>query len=268
MEIVTNTIGEAHNEVVKAIMEDGAEQRIEVEPGKFMLTWEYPEPVMIIVRHPNRDPLKSEASLFGERFMEQYANDILTITKDNPVALAKRERVEGFEYTYPDRLFDYPKIDCFYDGEFGAGKYNLGNGDGNGMNQIQYVIEELTRSPQSRRAIAITWVPELDEKSHEPPCLQFAHFLLRKGVPAFEQRPDYLYLSGRFPFRSHDMLSGYGANAIGLLGLMKHVASKLSDNLKVPIAIGNLVTVSSSAHIYCEAQSEELRAFKKVLRIS
>jgi thymidylate synthase len=268
MEIVTQTIGEAHNAVVKAIIEDGAEQKIEVEPGKFMLTWEYPEPVTIIVRHPNRNPMKSDASLFGERFMEQYAKDILVITRDNPVALAKQERGDGFEYTYPDRLFDYPTNDCFYDGEFGAGRYMLGNGDGEGINQIDYVIRELTKSPQSRRAIAITWVPELDEGSQKPPCLQFAHFLIRKGVPAFNQRPDYLYLSGRFPFRSHDMLSGYGANAIGLLGLMKYVTSKLSDNLKEPIAIGNLVTFSSSAHIYCESQSEELRAFKRVLRIS
>lgn len=264
MEIVKDSIADAHDAVVRAIIEDGAEQKIEVEPGRWMVTWEYPEPIMIIVRHPSKPPLKSKASLFGNGFIEQYKKDILTITsKKGMTEMMKRENGTGFKYTYPDRLFDYPRgISDFDEGDIN------GNGNGAGIDQIGAAIAELVNSPQSRRANAITWVPELDIGSTDPPCLQFTHFMVRRGIPDFNQDPTELYLTGRFPFRSHDMMSGYGANAIALLGLMEYVAGKVGTGLGKKIYIGNLITFSSSAHIYCEAQSQELREFKKVLRIS
>jgi len=258
MEIIAETLSKAHEQAIQAILEDGPEQRIETEPGKFMLTWELPEPLLIIVKHPQQEPQASKALGFGPGFINQYKKDLLTIKRD-------REAGKDFEYTYADRLFDYPLLV----GDNSPQSYHYsGNGDGNGTDQIQRLIDKLCDSPQTRRALAITWVPLLDISSVEPPCLQFVHFMLRKGVPANEEDPQQLYLSMLATFRSHDILSGWGANTLALLGLQGYVADKLTRRLNEFIYVGKLATLSSSAHIYCEAQSSDLREFKKVLRIS
>jgi thymidylate synthase len=244
MEIIADCIAEAHEKIVDAIIEEGAFQSIETEPGKFMNTWELTDPLMLIVRHPNEGQLSSDACEFGEKFIAQYKQDMITVQN------------RGFKYEYPARLFDYPKRK-----ETNGRVWHIGGGDRLGYNQIAEIIEKLTESPTNRRALAITWVPEIDGDAVEPPCLQFTHFLIRRGVVDHGQDPNVWYLSGRFPFRSHDMLSGYPANAIGLLGLMQYVATQVQENIFAEIRIGSLITWSSSAHIYCDAQSKLLSTF-------
>jgi thymidylate synthase (methanogen type) len=250
MEIISQCIAEAHERVVDAIIDEGVLTSIEVEPGKVMNTWELADPVMIIVRHPDEGQLVSEACEFGDGFIAQYKKDMCTVQK------------RGFVYEYPARLFDYPWI-TYEMNELDSTPYTEihGNGNGDGFDQIAKIIEKLTGNPTNRRALAITWVPELDANAIEPPCLQFTHFLIRKGIVAYGQNPFAWYLSGRFPFRSHDMLSGYPANAIGLLGLMEYVAAGVSKNTGYDVRIGSLITWSSSAHIYCDAQSKLLSVF-------
>jgi thymidylate synthase len=257
MEIVAQCIAEAHERVCDAIIEEGAFTSIETEPGKWMNTWELTDPVMLIVRNPESEPRKSEACDFGDKFIRQYMNDILNVKQ------------RGFVYEYPNRLFDYPWFETGTN-EIDSMPYSEphGNGNGEGIDQIAKIIEKLTNNPTNRRSLAITWVPELDADAVEPPCLQFTHFLMRKGVVAHGQDPDVWYLSGRFPFRSHDMLSGYSANALGLLGLMDYVMHEVYYNMMendiengknvTDVRIGSLITWSSSAHIYCDAQSKEL----------
>jgi thymidylate synthase len=252
MEIIAQHISEAHERIVDAIVDEGALTSIEVEPGKWMNTWELTDPVMIIVRHPNEGKQISAACEFGDGFIAQYKKDMCTVQN------------RGFVYEYPIRLFDYPiyKIEASdYPSKSSSDPIMWGNGNGTGYNQIAKIIEKLTGNPTNRRALAITWNPLLDADAIEPPCLQFTHFLIRKGVVAHGQDPAIWYLSGRFPFRSHDMLSGYSANAIGLLGLMEYVASRVALNLGVEVRIGSLITWSSSAHIYCDAQSNLLSEF-------
>lgn len=246
MEIVAQCIAEAHERVVDAIINEGAYTSIQVEPGKWMNTWELTDPVMIIVRHPDEGQLVSESCEFGDGFIAQYKKDMCTVQK------------RGFVYEYPARLFDHPVVRA-HDEDLLPWRY--GDGDGKGFDQIANIIEKITGEPTTRRALAITWVPELDANAVEPPCLQFTHFLMRKGVVAHGQDPTVWYLSGRFPFRSHDMLSGYSANAIGLLGLMEYVAHGVSMNIGCEVRLGSLITWSSSAHIYCDAQSKRLSVF-------
>lgn len=260
VEIERNTIGEAHSEVVRLIIEEGIEQTIETEPGKFMKTWEYPDPVAIVIRNPNGFPRMSPGSLHGEKFVDQYRKNLLTITCNDPIEWRKRQNGVGFTYTYADRLMDAPVWD-----DHGV---MHGNGDGFGIDQIAAIVAELSRSPNSRRGNAVTWCPRLDIGSVEPPCLQVAHFMLRDGLKHLNQNPNEKYLSGRFILRSNDMMSAYGSNANGFCGLMMYVAGALSKALGSIVDIGCLYTYSSSAHIYCESQSDDLRSFKKYLRVA
>lgn len=289
MEIDVDTIARAHEFVVKALIEDGEEQDIETHPGKFEKTWEHHEPIMIIVRSPDMQPMVSDACMFGEKSMEKYSEDFTRLTPP-------RADGRGAVYTYANRLFDYPTTTCYADHTGFIEQHLIGNGIGNGLNQIDQITNRLSKNPESRRANAITWVPTIDGISNEPPCLQFAHFMLRnckyvwekldpkdiraprtprefvrmhdlKRVHVMEDGIKY-YLHARFPFRSHDMLSGYGANAVGLHSLMACVAQELHKRTGWDIDVGSLTTFSSSAHLYWTRDDRELSEFKKLLRIS
>jgi thymidylate synthase len=128
-----------------------------------------------------------------------------------------------------------------------------GNGYGHGINQIDQIVSRLLKNPESRRGNAITWIPSVDGfASHDQPCLQVVHFLLRDNT-----------LNLRCFFRSHDMLGGAGANWVGLTGLMELVASKLVCNgMKDTLRIGSLTTCSSSAHLYWKRDQKDLDDFK------
>ena len=273
MEIVEQSIGAAHNSVMREILNDGVFKQIEVEPGKWMDTWEYPEPITTIVKRPLLPPFASDALPYGPGFLEQYRKDMITVTHSTE---------EGFRYTYPRRLFDYPVKKNMGHYDFGGNdRYvDAGNGDGMGFDQIQALVNKLVKNPESRRALAITWVPTIDAEAVEPPCLQFVHIIVRDNLSLYnEQFPgaiakyeDVMHgpwcLSLRAAFRSHDMLLGAGPNWVALSGLQAHIATMLSRQVGQPIGVDQMVTFSSNAHIYVKAQSDEIKAFKKVLRIS
>jgi thymidylate synthase len=242
MLIDEDTIAVAHEKTVATIMKTCREIDIETSPGKWEKTWEYPDAVMVIIRHPQKEPQVSEACNFGPGFIAQYKNDLchLKLRSEYPTD-------EAPVYTYPWRLMDYPRPDD--DGDL------VGNGDGQGINQIDQIVRRLVGNPESRRGNAITWVPEIDgEAIEDQPCLQMAHFVIREGG-----------LHGRFAFRSHDMLGGAGANWVGLTGLMELVAQRIGKVTGSPPDIGTLTTFSSSAHLYWVRDWDDLRDFKKLL---
>jgi thymidylate synthase (methanogen type) len=264
MEIVADTIAEAHEKVVKAIIESGPGIDIETSPGKWEKTWEYPEQIQIIVRHPDRQPQRSSALAFGELSCQEYRKELVCITPP---------KEEGFQYTYANRLFDYPVRDADMV-SFGGGPCPVvkvrGNGKGDGFNQIHRgVLDRLIGNQESRRALAITWVPEEDALAvKDQPCLQFVHFLIRNGQIDDGNDPEKKYLHMRAPFRSHDMNGGYGPNAIALEGLMEYVRDEYVNATGISVEIGTLTTTSSSAHLYWKRDASDLQAFKKVLGIS
>jgi thymidylate synthase len=294
MEIDVDTIARAHEYVVKEIIENGEQQDIETHPGKFEKTWEYHDPITIIVRTPQKPPMTSEACMFGEKSMAKYSEDFTRLTPP---------RADGMDavYTYARRLFDYPLRAYFDSDHFNGYKY-VGNGEMDifgkrrGVDQIAQIIDRLSKNKESRRANAITWVPEIDGISNEPPCMQFTHFMIRncryvwerldsknliepRNARAFLRSHDLErvnaenekcdgYLHARFPFRSHDMLSGYGANAVGLTSLMQYVSEQLGKKTGWDIRLGSLTTFSSNAHLYWVRDDREMSKFKKRLDIS
>lgn len=123
----------------------------------------------------------------------------------------------GFEYTYGERLRRYPEV--------------LHNGE---IDQIVHCIKKL-RCPSTRRAVAITWVPDWDTKSEDVPCLIVLEFFVRKGK---------LHLTAFF--RSHDIKRAWPANVYGLGQLMEYMVNGSS------IEVGSLTTISASAHVYMD----------------
>ncbi|MDD1723661.1 MAG: hypothetical protein LUQ07_00880, partial [Methanospirillum sp.] len=170
------SIGEAHEDVIKEITRR-CEERVRItEDGEY--TWDPEEPVCIHVDNPFSEPMRSGASLFGEKFSEQYQSSLYTVTP-------RRNDGTDAVYTYGNRLRDYPRPDItFASPETGFARKILNNlfgkmgyipagssggitwkGDGNlgGIDQIeQSIIQRLVQNQESRRAIAITWFPVRD----------------------------------------------------------------------------------------------------------
>jgi thymidylate synthase len=180
------SIGTAHEQVVKMILEKGWVLRTEDDEA----TIEFEE-VAMQVDTPLAEPRVSPHSRFQQRFVEQYARDLLQGSN------------ASFEYDYHGRLFDW-----------GEGLTSQGNEVH--VDQIAYIVDKLRQSGNSRRAIGITWNPVIDEKLDDCPCLQLVQCVLRDGA-----------LRMRVVFRSNDMLTAAGANMYALVQLQKFIADQL-----------------------------------------
>jgi thymidylate synthase len=267
--ITRRSIGEAHEEVIRVIIErsNGNVRVTEDEE----ITYDPEEPVCIHIEEPFSEPMRSSASLFGERFSEQYQASLYTITP-------RREDGTDAVYTYGNRLRDYPhpvqemgmesqpgilrKITDPVFRKLGylpaSGIMTLswkGDGRTGGIDQIQRsLINRLIENPNSRRAIAITWVPEFDISRDEPPCLQIIQCIITR-----ENKLNLVCL-----FRSNDMLSAWGQNAYGLAHLQRYIIDGINSGRKrgsPEISQGWLETISVSAHMYFKRDQLELMQF-------
>ena len=264
MEIDQETMGEVHEIAMASIMNDRRTRSIDIEtePGKWEKTWEFPDVVTLIVRKPLKDPQASPAANvgYGPGFVAKYKGDLshLKLRSDYP-------RGNSPIYTYPWRIFDYPKTEPDWE-------CSVGNGDGRGVNQVEQIVTRLLKNPESRRCMIVTWDPEIDGVAEaDQPCLQSIHTLIR--LPNKEEiRLGYgtegIYqLHIRCFFRSHDYRGGVGNNMVGLAGFMEMLVQNLLERgfPLQPLEVGSLTIMSSSAHIYWERDSDDLKKFKEMM---
>lgn len=155
--------------------------------------------LMVVIEDPYTARIPEDTAWNEER-LEEYAKQLIS-----------GENALDFEYTYGERLRNWK-------GE---------------VDQIEYVIEKLKKNKTSRRATAVTWIPGVDTKADEVPCMILDDFKLRE---------DQVHLTALF--RSHDFGGAYPANLYGLSKLLEYVAERLG------VKPGKITTVSISAHIY------------------
>ncbi|MFA5103385.1 MAG: thymidylate synthase, partial [Candidatus Thermoplasmatota archaeon] len=188
------SLGRAHELAVGLILRNGVERKTENNE----LTLELDQ-MNIEVATPFASPMRSPHARGGDAMFFEYANQILKGTS------------AIFEYDYHSRLFDW-------------------NGD---VNQIAAIIEKLRDHPESRRAMGITWIPPIDVKRNDVPCLQFVQCVMRYGK-----------MDMHVVFRSNDMLSAGGHNMYGLVNLQRHI----TDEIGVPV--GTYYHTSIVPHVY------------------
>lgn len=217
MEIKVSTIASAHERIVKSIIEQGRFRKTEDNE----LTYELKTPSTIIIESPLSQPRTSQYSSLSEKFMKEYSRQLME-GSDNK-----------FDYTYNERLFKYKK-EC------------MGLIDRN--NQINFIINKLKSTPESRRAIAIIGNPFTDQDMKSMPCLQLMQCHISDNK-----------LHMNVVFRSNDMLSAFGHNAYALTDLQQHIANEL----KIPI--GTYVHISLNPHVYYKRDQYELEKFAKGL---
>jgi thymidylate synthase len=177
------------------------------------------ETVCIHINNPlkNHDKLINVSCQGKQSFNSYYEQLVLGlhIKKDDPDDEAT--------YTYHGRLFEY-----------GVGT----DLDSYNVNQIRYIIEKLTESKNSRRAVAVTWQPGKDLFSHDPPCMDFLKFSIKK---------DRLCLT--VVFRSHDVLKAWPQNVYAISRLQEYVTNKIG------VGIGWLEIISLDPHVYIKGDA-------------
>lgn len=204
--IKSSSIGRLHELAVAHIKKYGYE--IVTEDGEHTLE---SEPLALVCSTPFDAYRISTCSSLRKTFMDEYANKLIN----------GYSTYSTFEYDYHSRLFDYA-----------------------GVNQIDYIVSKLREHPESRRAQAITWMPDRDTSVKDVPCLQYIQCSIRNDV-----------LDMSVMFRSNDMLLAFGSNAYALTMLQDTIAEQLD------VGIGTYTHISMIPHIYDIRDSDELKRY-------
>lgn len=216
--IKVRTVSEAWEKAVLKCWEEGLETPTEYgEKSREILG------LLVVVEEPFGNPRihKGDLHVAMKGSLQKYIDEVLEGTLDWAVREGK------IHYTYHERLFSYPP---------------------NGINQIGYIVDKLSKSIFSRRAQAITWVPEKDMWADSPPCLQRVWCTVRDGN-----------LIMHTTWRSRDIFRAMHMNMLAMTELQRRIAEKLNVN------VGAYVDFSNSAHLY-EKSYGDVERFISVLK--
>jgi thymidylate synthase len=130
-------------------------------------------------------------------------------------------------YTYHQRLFAYPAS------------------DGRTIDQVRRMLERLAKDPISRRATAITFVPEIDQYiKGDLPCLQ------RIALRCTEEAQGGLRLHMHTHWRSRDLFNAAADNILAMTFWQREWADELSRMTGRPVRVGRYKDFADSLHIY------------------
>ena len=164
----------------------------------------------MVVDAPLEEPLVSRLTIGGFYELQQYVMEVLDGILDFKINDSKN----AWEYTYHDRMKNYLLADkCF--------------------NQLQFIIDELKQTPDSRRAVMDIRDNKIDPFNSHPACLQHMQFLVRDGQ-----------LHMKLLMRSNDAVQATFMNAFAFVMLQK----KIADALGLPV--GTYVHRANSFHCY------------------
>ncbi len=172
--------------------------------------------LIVKVENPFFEPMISNLAPYGSQMFDAYVDQLLNGTKND------------FDYDYHTRLYQY--------------KWYSDWGCEFEVDQVDAMIKKLIKQQNTRRAVAITWIPEEDNDRKDCPCLQYIQFLIRDGK-----------LQMKVLFRSNDILLAMHANMYALVHLQKYVA----DQLGLPV--GSHTHMVTVPHIYVKRDASELK---------
>ena len=161
----------------------------------------------MVIDSPLCEPMISRLYIGGFRELQQYVMEVLDGILDFKINASEN----AWEYTYHNRITAYPK----------------------NFNQLDFVIQELKRSPDSRRAVIDIRDNSIDPFVPHPACLQHMQFLIRDNK-----------LHMKCLMRSNDAPEATFMNAFAFILLQKRVAFKLG------IEMGSYTHRANSFHCY------------------
>ncbi len=235
----------AWEKAVLAVCEHGVEVRTEYDkpddPPSLDAT------VMVEVRRPLSEPRIHKNFPGGPTDLETYRQEVVDGIHDHWI----NPREGKWTYTYHRRLFAYRPVADLMSPDEGPQLPPV--------DQVQYMIEKLAAVPFSRRAQAITWIPQCDPGTDDPPCLQRVWArLLPATRPAGEPAQEGYTLDLNTHWRSRDLLLAWFMNVFALTDLQRQMAERIAERIGAPVGCGRYVDISDSLHIYGRYRDERL----------
>ena len=135
----------------------------------------------VYVEEPVAEPRISKLIIGGPYDLQRYVMELIDGILDFKINA-------GWDYTYHDRFAKY----------------------------LPFVLEELKRNRESRRAVISIRDNEVDSRSNDPACMQSLQFFIR------DSKLDCMVL-----FRSNDLPEAFFFNAFGLIMLQEKIAGEL-----------------------------------------
>jgi thymidylate synthase len=187
--------------------------------------------MIITVQNPLEDPMIHRDFPGGLEDLQEYVMEVLDGIKDHWVRDPNNPNDTRWEYTYHARLTSY-----------------------DGLNQLDNMVQQLAKTPYTRRAQAITWKVKEDNDCYDPPCMQSIWARITD---------DYLNMNVRF--RSNDAYKAAFMNIYAFVGLQERLAWQLSEMMGREIKVGRYCHMADSYHIYGSVLEEFKGRFLKSL---
>jgi thymidylate synthase len=245
--ITADCLPEAWEKAVLAVWDKGLEVRTQYDkpedpPSKDAT-------VVITVTDPFNEPRIHKNFPGGPEELESYRLEVVSGIHDHWIDPAAGK----WTYTYHERLFSYCPVEDIRNVE-SLKPFRK-------VNQIQYIIDYLSRAGHSRRAQAITWMPTADPQTDDPPCLQRIWCrLVRRG----HNEASELSLNMNTHWRSRDLYKAWFMNVYALTDLQRIIAEGIAKNRGEPVGVGRYVDISDSLHIYGSYFDEVAPEIKKM----
>jgi len=228
--IIADCLPEAWEKAVLAVWDKGFD--VETQYDKPEDPPSKDATVMVTITDPFNEPRIHKNFPGGPEELESYRQEVINGIHDHWIDPAAGK----WTYTYHERLFSYCPVE------------DIRNADSpkpfRKVNQIQYIIDYLSRAGHSRRAQAITWMPTADPVTDDPPCLQ------RIWCRLVANQGNRLSLNMNTHWRSRDLYKAWFMNVYALTDLQRIIAEGIAKNRGEPVSVGRYVDISDSLHIY------------------
>jgi thymidylate synthase len=240
LSIVANSLPEAWEKALLAVWDKGLEIKTQYDrpgdpPSKDAT-------VMVTVTNPFAEPRIHKNFPGGPEELEAYRQEVVDGIHDHWIDPAAGK----WTYTYHERLFAYSPVEDI--------RNPKAKKPFKAVNQIQYIIDALSKVTHTRRAQAITWMPTADPATDDPPCLQriWCRLVADGADPSRRGRAEAggFILNMNTHWRSRDLYKAWFMNVYALTDLQRTIAQLISQKINRPVSVGRYVDISDSLHIY------------------
>lgn len=176
------------------------------------------ESMTMVVTNSVAEPCISRIFPGGHHELQQYTMEICDGILD--FMIGKADNV--WEYTYHSRI----------------------------GSQLDFVVKELRRNPESRRAVIDIRDNQIDQNNTHPACLQHIQFMIRDNM-----------LEMYVTMRSNDAFEATFMNAFGFIALQKKVAAELN------VEVGRYEHRANSFHVYEKNMKQFEKAIDKIVAL-
>jgi len=175
----------------------------------------------------------STRSIIHELFWFLRGDTTIDYLRENTVTIWDEWATEEQTAKFGRKAGDFGPIYGHQWRNFGATTMPDGTYANDGVDQIEWVLNEIKRNPDSRRLIVTGWNPKEQNKVALPPCHTLFQFYVADGK-----------LSCQLYQRSADVFLGVPFN-IASYSLLTHMIAQVSD-----LGVGDFVHTIGDAHLY------------------